>query len=207
MAPAALIPATTPVPTADSSGSATFRALAWSQDDDSTDEPLPYTGGEYLRDTGTTRAVSQYVQPTGPIGVDEPRSWQRLPLLVFGLGAVAALVAVGGVAIALTSTAQDSSPPPSSTQAPAPPPPVVEHRETAATTTATTEAPPQNIVTVTSEAPPPPPKTVTVERPAPTTQHHDHHHDRADDHDRDDDDDHDDDHHGDHHHGPRPRRR
>lgn len=169
MSPAAVIPATTPVPTADSSGSATFRALAWSQDDDSADEPLPYTGGEYLGDTGTTRAVSQYVQPTGPIGVDEPRAWQRLPLLVFGLGAVAALVAVGGVAIALTSTAQDSSPPPSSTQAPAPPPPSSSITKPPPPPP-TTEAPPQSIVTVTSEAPPPPPpETVTVERPAPTT--------------------------------------
>ena len=69
VAPAALIPPTdpaatapaptAPAPTANSSGSATFRALAWSQDDDSTDEPLPYTGGEYLVDTGATRAVSQ----------------------------------------------------------------------------------------------------------------------------------------------------
>ena len=130
VAPAALIPptdpaATAPAPTAaaNSSGSATFRALAWSQDDDSTDEPLPYTGGEYLPDTGTTRAVSQYVQPTGPIGVDERRAWQRLPQFVFGVAAVAALAAVGGVAIALTSSEQDSSPAPSTTQAPPPPPP------------------------------------------------------------------------------------
>ena len=40
-------------------------------------EPVPYAGEDYVGDTGTTRAVSQYVPPTGPIGMDEPRTWQR----------------------------------------------------------------------------------------------------------------------------------
>ncbi len=93
---------------ADAPGSATFRALAWSQDDDSADEPVPYTGEDFY-DTEVTsaRPPVQYVPPTGPI--DEPRTWQRLPQLVFGLAAVVALVAVGGVAIALTS-ATNSTP-------------------------------------------------------------------------------------------------
>ena len=169
----------------------------------------PTPAASTFQNTGTTRAVSQYVQPTGPIGVDERRAWQRLPQLVFGLAAVAALAAVGGVAIALTSTEQDSSPAPSTTQAPPPPPKPSSSiakppPPPPPPPPPTTEAPPQNIVTVTSEAPPPPPQTVTVERPAPTTHTttitttepttttpptttHDH-------------DDHADDHHGDHHH-------
>ncbi|MDT5327945.1 MAG: hypothetical protein QOF25_5097, partial [Mycobacterium sp.] len=148
VAPAALIPPV--VPGGDSAVSATFRQLAWSQDDDSFGDPLPYTGEDYIVDTSTTRAVSQYVPPTGPIDVDEQRSWQRLPQLVFGLAAVVALVAVGGVAIALTSAVGDSSPTPaprttpatatplSSSVAPPPPPPTSEMV--------------QSIVTVTSEA-------------------------------------------------------
>ena len=178
MAPAALIPGepaasiapTTPVVTGNAPGSSTFRQLAWSQDDDASGEPVPYMGEDYTADTSITRAVSQYVPPTGPIDVDEPRAWQRLPQLVFGVAAVVALVAFGGVAIALTSATGDSTPTPtptpktatatplSSSVAPPPPPPPA------------TEVP-QSIVTVTSEAPPPPPpETVTVERTVTTTK-------------------------------------
>jgi hypothetical protein len=184
MAPAALIPAplnpgepaesiapTTPVVTGNAPGSSTFRQLAWSQDDDASGEPVPYMGEDYSADTSITRAVSQYVPRTGPIDVDQPRAWQRLPQLVFGVAAVVALVAFGGVAIALTSATGDSTPTPtptpktapatatplSSSVAPPPPPPATEV--------------PQSIVTVTSEAPPPPPpETVTVERTVTTTR-------------------------------------
>ncbi|HEX2212906.1 MAG TPA: Hsp70 family protein, partial [Mycobacterium sp.] len=89
-------------------GSSTFRALAWSQDDSPGEEPVPFTDSygsayetPYDRDPISTRSPVQYVPATGPI--DEPRVWQRLPGLVFGLAAAVALVAVGGVAIALTS--------------------------------------------------------------------------------------------------------
>ena len=86
----------------DGSGSSTFRALAWSQDDDTADEPVPYTGADpYDTDATTSRPPVQYVPATGPI--EEPRTWQRLPQLVFGVAAALALIAVGGVAIALTS--------------------------------------------------------------------------------------------------------
>jgi hypothetical protein len=179
MAPAALIGVapiesiapTTPVVTGNAPGSSTFRQLAWSQDDDASAEPVPYMGEDYSTDTSMTRAVAQYVPPTGPIDVKEPRAWQRLPQLVFGVAAVVALVAFGGVAIALTSATGDSTPSPtptpktvpatatplSSSVAPPPPPPSTEV--------------PQSIVTVTSEAPPPPPpETVTVERTVTTTR-------------------------------------
>ena len=88
---------------ADAPGSATFRALAWSQDDDAADEPVPYTGEDsYVTDITAMRPQAQYVAPTGPI--DEPRTWHRLPQLVFGVAAAVALIALGGVAIALTSS-------------------------------------------------------------------------------------------------------
>jgi hypothetical protein len=104
-------------------------ALAWSQDDDSSDEPVPYTGeNPYAADLTGMRPPVQYVAPTGPI--EEPRTWQRLPQLVFGLAAAVALIAVGGVAIALTSATDSTNAteppatvsPPSPTSA-APPPP------------------------------------------------------------------------------------
>jgi hypothetical protein len=152
--------------------SSTFRALAWSQDDDTVGDPTPYTGedpyADPYADSSTTRVVAQYHQRPD----DESRSWQRLPLLIFGVAAVIALVAVGGVAIALTSATDETRPTPTTapltaTSPPAPPPTSIEPPPPP-----TTEAPPQNVVTVTSEAPPPPPpptETVTLERPVTTT--------------------------------------
>ena len=94
----------------DEPGSATFRALAWSQDDDTDNEPVPYTGEDpYATDVTTARPPVEYVPPTGPIA-EESRPWHRLPQLVFGLGAVVALIAVGGVAIALTGVANTTTP-------------------------------------------------------------------------------------------------
>ena len=95
----------------DEPGSATFRALAWSQDDDTDNEPVPYTGEDpYATDVTTARPPVEYVPPTGPIA-EESRPWHRLPQLVFGLGAVVALIAVGGVAIALTGVANTTTTP------------------------------------------------------------------------------------------------
>jgi hypothetical protein len=164
-----------PVPPADvldpvvASDSATFRALAWSQDDDTADDVVPYTGDVYDTDVTTARPQAQYVPPTEPI--EEPRTWQRLPQLVFGLAAVVAVVAVGGVAVALTSASDSTNatppplPPHTATSAPgptsaAPPPP--------------STPPPVQTVTVTSEPPPSPPSptpTTTVP-PVTTTTHY-----------------------------------
>jgi hypothetical protein len=133
---------------ADAPGSATFRALAWSQDDDTADDVVPYTGDVY--DTGGTaaRPSVQYVPATEPI--EEPRStFNRLPQLVFGLAAVVAVVAVGGVAVALTSASdstKSTEPPITATSAGptsvAPPPPST----------------PPPVQTVTSPASRPPPR-------------------------------------------------
>ena len=180
VAPAPLIDRT--ASDADAPDSATFRALAWSQDDDTVGDPTPYTGADpyadpyaarhddpYLADTSTTRVVAQYV----PRDDDRRRAWHRLPQLAFGVAAVIALVAVGGVAIALTSATDETRPAPTTapmivTSVPsappssaAPPPPPVS------------TPPPENVVTQPTEAPPPPPppstETVTVERPVTTT--------------------------------------
>ncbi len=152
-------------------GSSTFRALAWSQDDDRVGDPEPYTGedpyADPYADSGTTRVVAQY----HPRRDDEPRSWQRLPQLILGVAAVIAVVAVGGVAIALTSATEETRPTPSTAPVTASPPPAPP--PTSIAPPPVTQAPPQNVVTITSAAPPPPPpppptETVTVERPVTT---------------------------------------
>jgi actin-like ATPase involved in cell morphogenesis len=141
----------------DAPGSATFRALAWSQDDDTADDVVPYTGDVYDTDVTGARPPVQYVPPTEPI--EEPRSWHRLPQLVFGLAAAIAVVAIGGVAIALTSATDSTS--------------VTERPNTATSAPPTSAAPPPSsppveTIPVTSEPPaPPPPPTTTV--PPPTT--------------------------------------
>ncbi|PXX05619.1 Hsp70 family protein [Mycolicibacterium moriokaense] len=138
-------------------GSATFRALAWSQDDDTADDVVPYTGDVYDAGGTVARPSVQYVPATEPI--EEPRStFNRVPQLVFGLAAVVAVVAVGGVAVALTSASDSTKPTaPPVTATPvgptsvAPPPP--------------STPPPVQTVTVTSEPPPPPPPPTTTVPP------------------------------------------
>jgi hypothetical protein len=93
---------------ADGAPSATFRALAWSQDDAPAADPVPYTGEDYSADvyTGPTDA-----RP--PVGFTPPREqqyaaepaplpWYKRPPILFGAAAVAALLAIGGLAITLT---------------------------------------------------------------------------------------------------------
>ncbi len=159
---APVLPVDVPAYPGDAPGSATFRALAWSQDDDTADDVVPYTGDVYATDGTVARPSVQYVPPTEPI--EEPRSaFNRLPQLVFGLAAVVAVVAVGGVAVALTSASdstKSTQTPKIATSAPgptsaAPPPP--------------STPPPVQTVTVTSEPPPPPPPPPTTTVPPPVT--------------------------------------
>ena len=79
----------------DEAQSATFRALAWSQDDDSAAEPLPYTGADY---SGPTVSISADTQ--------EPQSAIRLrrSTLLSGIAAGFAAAAVGGLALAVMTT-------------------------------------------------------------------------------------------------------
>jgi Hsp70 protein len=168
VAPAPLIDSAPDVTAPQAAGSSAFRALAWSQDDD-TGSLVPYQGEDY--DTTSVRAPAQYVAPTGPVDVDQPRAWHRLPQLALGVAAVVALVAVGGVAIALTSVDEKTPAPtqtPTTTLAPPPPP------TTTAPPPPVVPPPPPSVVTVTSVAPPPPPpppppETKYVEVPAKTT--------------------------------------
>ena len=84
----------------DGAPSATFRALAWSQDDGTDGDPLPYTGDDYTvpqDDSGPT------VQIHGDVSELAAAPKSRSPLL-FGIAAAVAAVAVGGLALSLTNT-------------------------------------------------------------------------------------------------------
>ncbi|MDX1871907.1 Hsp70 family protein [Mycolicibacterium sp. 120266] len=142
-------------------------ALAWSQDDDAVPDPVPYAGPElpysvanpygvdnpYSLDTAT-RAVAQHVPRSYD---DPPKAWQRLPILVFAGAGVLTLVALGGVAVALTGNSGNSEEPrPAPSTAPAThaisPPPA--QTPPAAISPSAVQAPPP-VVTVTTELPPP----------------------------------------------------
>ncbi|ORB12797.1 hypothetical protein BST37_15445 [Mycobacterium noviomagense] len=171
----------------DGAESATYRALAWSQDPGTGEEPVPYTGedhsGEY---SGGPPAAPVPVQYTRPAPAPEPEVRARFkgsPMLFF-VAAIAALVVLGGLAVLavkistantkptnstskVTTPSRPSTTRPSTTR-PASPPPVVTVTETQEGTTETTVVtpPPSTVVTTTQ------PPTTTTTRPTtamPTT--------------------------------------
>lgn len=149
----------------DGAASATFRALAWSQDDAPAGEPVPYAGEDYTFGAGATGArpaMGFAHEEEGYEPEPEPLPWYRRPTVLFGAAAAAALLAVGGLAITLTSTSSDSSPVTETATTvetgPSPAEPVTEPQ------TVTMTGPDGR--TSTTVVPPPPPTTTTT---APTT--------------------------------------
>ncbi len=171
----------------DGAPSATYRALAWSQDDDATKEPIPYAGEDYqpapphpepapYTDHGVRPAVEVDTDVHG-YAVEPPLlRWYRRPALIFGIAAALAAVAVGGLAIKLTDG--DSTPTTTTTRvtkpgeepgtgSPAPPPPPTTITVTGSNgqTTVTTVTPPPT----TTDAPPPTSETTSTTTPPTTT--------------------------------------
>ncbi|WP_068254720.1 Hsp70 family protein, partial [Mycobacterium sp. ACS4331] len=100
----------------DGSPSATFRALAWSQDDETggSAEPVPYSGEDYTFEHATSaRPPVEFERETEVFGSSEteppPLPWYRRPAVLFG-AAAAALLTVSGVAVTLTSSSSSSEP-------------------------------------------------------------------------------------------------
>ncbi|MGH9058859.1 MAG: Hsp70 family protein, partial [Acidimicrobiales bacterium] len=94
---------------ADGAKSATFRALAWSQDDSAADEPVPYSGTDYASgygqgDTGARPAAEFETVDDDRAVEPEPLAWYRRPAVLFGLAAAFVLLAGGGLAYALTAS-------------------------------------------------------------------------------------------------------
>ncbi len=139
---------------ADGAASATFRALAWSQDDSPAEEPVPYSGEDYGYEAGATAArpdlaFARDEEPEPYAAPPEPLPWYKRPPILFAAAAAAALAAIGGLAVTLTGTQSDTGP------------------VTKTATTVSTEAPPQTSQTITvtgsdgrtstTVIPPPPP--------------------------------------------------
>ena len=162
-------------PGSDAPGSATFRALAWSQEE-AGDEPVPYTGeNPYQLTDSDLRPSVQYVPATGPIFEEPRRPWHRMAQLVIGVAAVIAIIAVGGVAYALTSATdstkatEESGVEPPEPKPPEPKPPEPEPPSPPKESPEPQPPPPEPpSEVVTSEAPPPTP--TTTEPPTTTTR-------------------------------------
>ncbi|ORV59444.1 molecular chaperone [Mycobacterium europaeum] len=130
-------------------------ALAWSQDTDGADEPVPYTGrdatGEYTDEAKDFDAGPDERRPAQEAGLP----WYKRTALVLSVaGAVAAML----VAIVLALTLGKSKP---ASVSPTPAPP-----QTSQTVTITG---PDNSTTVTVLPPPPPPPSSSSEPPPATT--------------------------------------
>ena len=99
-------PLTGRIPTAwttgrdDESQSATFRALAWSQNDDSVAEPLPYIGEDYA----APEAESLETVRNGEGAVESPFGTRFSgPALAYGIAAGFAAAAVGGLLLTVVN--------------------------------------------------------------------------------------------------------
>ena len=151
----------------DGAASATFRALAWSQDDSPGAEPVPYSGEDYTFDQGPTDARPQVAFAHEEEGYEPepgPLPWYKRPPILFGAAAAAVLLAVGGLAITLTGTSSDTGP--------------VTETATHVETGPSPEQPPTSqTITVTGAngepsttvVPPPPPPSTTTTSPTTTT--------------------------------------
>ncbi|MCT7658725.1 Hsp70 family protein [Mycobacterium deserti] len=148
----------------DGASSATFRALAWSQDDSPGADPVPYTGEDYTYAPGTAdvRPPMEFAhEEEGFEPESAPLPWYKRPPILFGAAAAAALLAIGGLAITLTGTSSDTGP-------------VTETATTFETGPSPQGPPPEPVTTVTvgpdgqqtTTVVPPPPTTTTA---APTT--------------------------------------
>lgn len=139
--------------------------LAWSQADDRGNEPVFYTGGSY---DDEFRAPPSQVLPKIelPAAAPSPRRY-RLPQLVFGLGALVAMFAIGGVAYSLTSTTGHQAPPAPSSSKVAPPPPPASSQPPSPSPVP--PPPPSSAPTPSEEAPPPPSSAEPPPPPAATT--------------------------------------
>jgi hypothetical protein len=147
----------------DGAASATFRALAWSQDDTGGQEVVPYAGTDYDYDAAGAGEGPQMDLVRDEQTADAeaaPLPWYRRPSLIFAAAATLLVLALGGLAITLTSNG--GTPSPGQTSAPSPPapaPPPPPQTVTVTGTPTTTVAP----------APPPPTTTQAPTTTAPTT--------------------------------------
>jgi hypothetical protein len=157
------------------------KKLAWSEDDGTNMDLLPYTGDNY--GGGTIVRPARYGPDPEP-PEEEPRGRYHVPRMILGLTALAAMVAIGGVAYNLTSAVKPQPPAPPSipTMAPVAPPPTSIAKSpsplplpVSVLPSASTPEPPPPPPSAEPPPPPPPPEpppappppVVTVYQPAP----------------------------------------
>ena len=175
---------------ADGAASATFRALAWSQDDESAEDPLPYTGDDYTSSSSYPGQGATAARPPvefsregddypgelgrGEVGRGElggagleddpaPFPWYKRPPVLFGAAAAAALLAIGGLAVTLTSSIGDSTTVTETTTPGETSPPELPPPVTTVTVG------PDGVATTTVSQPPAPPPESTTTTPSTTT--------------------------------------
>ncbi len=144
----------------DNAKSATYRALAWSEDAGTGDEPVPYTGPA---DYGRVATTPDFAPP-GDDNADrdryaaepEPLPWYKRAAVVFSLAAAGVAILVA-VVLALTLGPDKSKPANTTSPEPVPPPSPIT----------TTVIGPNNSPTVTVITPAP--VTTTTSAPATTT--------------------------------------
>jgi hypothetical protein len=149
----------------DDAGSSTFRALAWSEDADTDDDLVPYTGEDYTTEGLGARPAVQFLPATGPV-IEKPKPRRhRRPLALVGFAALIPLVTVGALAFTLTGNERRiPATTPSVTAAPPPP------------ASAIPVAPPTSVAPAVIEpstpppAPPPPPPPPSPPPTPPMTQ-------------------------------------
>ena len=172
----------------DGAASATFRALAWSQDDSPGGEPVPYSGEDYTFDQGPTDARPQVAFAHEEEGYEPepgPLPWYKRPPILFGAAAAAVLLAIGGLAITLTSGSGSSGPVTETAThvetGPSPGQPPTSQAPQTITVTGPNGEPSTTVV-------PPPPPPSHDHHVADDDHDHDHHHNDDHDHHHDDND-------------------
>jgi hypothetical protein len=155
----------------DGAASATFRALAWSQNDSPGAEPVPYSGDDYAVDQGSTYARPQVAFAHGEADYEPgpgPLPWYKRPPILFGAAAAAVLLAIGGLAFTLTSTGSSTGPVTETATTvetgPSPGQPPASQAPQTITVTGSDGRPSTSVV-----PPPPPPSTTTTTTTTPTT--------------------------------------
>ncbi|QUR66086.1 Hsp70 family protein [Mycobacterium spongiae] len=147
----------------DNDASATYRALAWSEDTATGNEPVPYTGpdatGEYTRDATTTDYAPAYGQADRDRSGAEPEQlpWYQRAAVIFGLAAAGVAILIAAV-LALTLGTDNSTPVNTSSPEPVPPPSPEtvtvtgqDHLPTVTVITPSPTATPPSAITTTSQ--------------------------------------------------------
>ncbi len=160
---------------ADGAPSATYRALAWSDDDGPAAEPVPYTGEDYSSDVYTrptdARPPVAFTPGEEQVYAAEPAPlpWYKRPSLLFGAAAVAALLAVGGLAITLTGNNGVLGPVTETSTTFSVGPSQEQSTSVAPETVTITGSNGEPTTTVVTPPPPPPSSTTTTATTSPTT--------------------------------------